>query len=462
MTISLKHTFQSAKSDGTDSTLVQPSNWNAEHTITLAAGKVLGRDSTSAGAVQELPLSFDASGNASFGMTGYLGIAVGTTAQRPGTPVTGMFRYNSTLGKPEIYNGTAWGPVGGGGATISDTAPASPTAGDLWWKSDDGQMYVYYTDANSSQWVVANAYAGGNAYLPLAGGTLTGTLNGVNASFSGTISGTINGSNLVATSVAVAKLNATGTPGATNFLRGDGTWSAPVAGLSNISIASYSSVTNSSGTSLVWNSNGSSTWTVPAGVTVAKVTVMAAGGAGGGATGSSRGAGGRSGGVAIKYITGLTPGSTVSITVGAGGVAVSNAAGGSGGASSFGAYCSATGGTGGAANQSTSALIAQLSGGVGSSGDINITGPATLPDVPSSAGYGTACSGYVNSVYLIFGYGQAGANAYGSLGTGGFIKQATGAGNAASGFGAGGSGGTSPGTAVAGGNGTPGVVMIEF
>lgn len=40
--------------------------------------------------------------------TGHLTIAVGTTAQRPGTPETGMIRYNSDLGYPEIYDGTTW------------------------------------------------------------------------------------------------------------------------------------------------------------------------------------------------------------------------------------------------------------------------------------------------------------------------------------------------------------------
>lgn len=54
MTVSLKHTFQSAKGDGTDATLVQPSNWNAEHTLTLAADSVLGRGATS-GAATEIP-----------------------------------------------------------------------------------------------------------------------------------------------------------------------------------------------------------------------------------------------------------------------------------------------------------------------------------------------------------------------------------------------------------------------
>jgi hypothetical protein len=56
--------------------------------------------------------------------------------------------------------------------TVSDTAPSSPKAGDLWWDSVGGQLYVWYVDANSSQWVVANN-SGGN-YLPLTGGALTG------------------------------------------------------------------------------------------------------------------------------------------------------------------------------------------------------------------------------------------------------------------------------------------------
>lgn len=54
MTISLKHAFQSGKSDGGDATLVQPSNWNAEHTITMATSRILGRKTASTGAVEEL------------------------------------------------------------------------------------------------------------------------------------------------------------------------------------------------------------------------------------------------------------------------------------------------------------------------------------------------------------------------------------------------------------------------
>ncbi len=46
--------------------------------------------------------------------TGYLDLPVGTTAQRPGSPTSGMIRFNSTLSQFEGYNGTAWSSVGGG------------------------------------------------------------------------------------------------------------------------------------------------------------------------------------------------------------------------------------------------------------------------------------------------------------------------------------------------------------
>ena len=54
--------------------------------------------------------------------TGALRVPVGTTAQRPGSPATGDFRWNSTLASAEIYNGSAFAAVGGGaGATGGGT-----------------------------------------------------------------------------------------------------------------------------------------------------------------------------------------------------------------------------------------------------------------------------------------------------------------------------------------------------
>ena len=47
-------------------------------------------------------------------------------------------------------------PSGGGGGasvSVSDTAPSSPSAGDLWFDSSKAKMYVYYNDGNSNQWV---------------------------------------------------------------------------------------------------------------------------------------------------------------------------------------------------------------------------------------------------------------------------------------------------------------------
>tara|TARA_B100000676_G_scaffold19474_1_gene16931 strand:- start:1004 stop:4507 length:3504 start_codon:yes stop_codon:yes gene_type:complete len=40
--------------------------------------------------------------------------------------------------------------------TVSTSAPGSPTAGDMWWDSDDGRLGVYYNDGSSSQWVNIN------------------------------------------------------------------------------------------------------------------------------------------------------------------------------------------------------------------------------------------------------------------------------------------------------------------
>jgi hypothetical protein len=53
-------------------------------------------------------------GSADFTGTGYIDIPAGTTAQRPGSPSSGMIRFNTTLGQYEGYNGTTWSSIGGG------------------------------------------------------------------------------------------------------------------------------------------------------------------------------------------------------------------------------------------------------------------------------------------------------------------------------------------------------------
>jgi hypothetical protein len=104
----------------------------------------------------------------------------------------------------------------------------------------------------------------------------------------------------------------------------------------------------------VFTSTG--TWTNPGNITKVKVTVVGGGGAGG-APGNTCGGGG-GGGTAIEVIP-FPSGTNVPVTVGAG------SANTTGGTSSFGPYCSATGGATGGGG----AL-----GGVGTGGQLNIAG----------------------------------------------------------------------------------------
>jgi hypothetical protein len=68
----------------------------------------------------------------------------------------------------------SWQAAIGASVTISDIAPTNPKPGDLWFDSVGGQTYLWYQDANSSQWVIANN-SGGN-FLPLSGGTMNGDI----------------------------------------------------------------------------------------------------------------------------------------------------------------------------------------------------------------------------------------------------------------------------------------------
>jgi microcystin-dependent protein len=57
MTLAIKHNFVTAKTDGSDASLLRPSNWNDTHAITLATNNLIGRASAGAGAAEEIPTS---------------------------------------------------------------------------------------------------------------------------------------------------------------------------------------------------------------------------------------------------------------------------------------------------------------------------------------------------------------------------------------------------------------------
>jgi hypothetical protein len=43
---------------------------------------------------------------------------------------------------------------------MADTAPASPTPGTMWFDTTGTQLYVWYNDGTSSQWIAAAAAGG--------------------------------------------------------------------------------------------------------------------------------------------------------------------------------------------------------------------------------------------------------------------------------------------------------------
>ena len=85
---------------------------SGEVTVDTTKKTVVVHDGTTAGgtplAREALSVQKDSSAT-----TGAALMPSGTTAQRP-TLSTPGFRYNTTLGKWEGYNGSAWGSVGGG------------------------------------------------------------------------------------------------------------------------------------------------------------------------------------------------------------------------------------------------------------------------------------------------------------------------------------------------------------
>jgi hypothetical protein len=83
-------------------------------------------------------------------------VNVPALASAPTIPTlrTGDLYFNTTDSTLYSYNGTSWAASGGGGGgsssiTVSDTAPTSPGEGDLWFKSDVAQTFVYF----DSYWI---------------------------------------------------------------------------------------------------------------------------------------------------------------------------------------------------------------------------------------------------------------------------------------------------------------------
>lgn len=198
---------------------------------------------------------------------------------------------------------------------------------------------------------------------------------------------------------------------------------------------------------------GSYTFNVPAGITRLLVEVVGAGGGGAGSVnGGFPSGGGAGGGYGRKLLTGLTPGATLTITVGTAGTAgaLGGGAGGTGGTSSVSGTgfttITVTGGSGGTAGTAGSlgsggATPGTCTGG----GDLILTGQAGQDGQNGGANNVVALGG--DGGFSPLGYGQPG--------------RCFGAGSSGTGFGGGG-GGAQGGTAAAGGAGAPGGVVITW
>ena len=189
---------------------------------------------------------------------------------------------------------------------------------------------------------------------------------------------------------------------------------------------------------------GTGSWVCPNGVTQATAECWGGGGTGGPATGNPARAGGGAGGqYAIKVVTGLTPGTTYTVTVGAASTAqtATVVAGNDSWFNTSGTVI-AKGGAGGANATGTSGL-----GGAGST--TSGIGDTVRAGGSGGAGVAAGTSGGGGG-----GAGSTGTGASGSSGTQGGATSLNG--------GAGGAGLTSGTQYRAGGNGAQGLVILTW
>ena len=132
---------------------------SANVTVTAAAGTLTGATLASGVTASSLTSvgtlsSLTVSGNILMSGTGVLDIPVGTTAQRPGSANTGMFRYNSTLNQFEGYSSTGWGAIGGGAGATGGIA--SGVQNEVFIENDQTVTADYALGTNKNAVSVGN------------------------------------------------------------------------------------------------------------------------------------------------------------------------------------------------------------------------------------------------------------------------------------------------------------------
>jgi len=303
--------------------------------------------------------------------TGYFDLPNGTTAQRP-TAASGMIRFNSTIGLAEYYDGNQWKPIDSPPTVASLSPDNFDTAGDtititgtnfqsgLTVKivAADGSEFsatsVTFTNSTTASFDITQAMVdddndpydvvvtnsnglSGTKFDALdfapepvfntAAGThtiydaqransfdagATSTESDATLSYAVTTGSLPTGGSINSSTGAITGISAVGSDTSTTFT----VTATATDGDSNTTTNTRSFTLNVKAPVVTsYTSAASGTFTVPSGVTVVDVLVVA----GGGASGVDNGGGGGAGGLIYRPAFPVTPGGSVSYSVGSGG-----------------------------------------------------------------------------------------------------------------------------------------------
>ncbi len=218
-----------------------------------------------------------------------------------------------------------------------------------------------------------------------------------------------------------------------------------------------------------YSTAGTFTWTCPTGVTSVTIKAWGGGGGGGYATGNTSSAGGGGGGAFASSTVSVTPGTSYTVVVGAGGTAGLKSgptAAGNGGNSSF--NTTSVVASGGTASAGTTTALANTSGGAGGTialctGTTKFAGGTGGTGLNTGTGAGGGGGGAAASI------SANGANGSGINGGVGISPAGSGgsgisnsAGNSGLSYGGGGSGGNRNATSSNGSAGASGAILITY
>ena len=350
---------------------------------------------------------------------------------------TNVVLFNSSASNAMVYGINSTGTTGSGALNVpsasyvlayggplvlatgnaqSISLVANGAATDALTVTSDNIARVPLASAGTSTSQIASTAFVATSYAPLASPALTGTPTAPTASV-GTSTTQVASTAFVASSYAPLAIPAlTGSPTAPTASVGTSTTQVATTAfvIANAPLVIKGQVFTSSGT-----------FTIPATVTALKVTAIGGGGGSGGGNNTSATAGGGGGGTVIVYLSGLTPGNTINVTVGgsgsAGGVSSNGGTGGSSSISSGTQTITTATANGGAGSQANGGSDFGGGGGNASGGTLNIGGGAGAP------GNGVGGTGGATT---LGGAALAGANGNSIGGGAGGNTTSTGGGNA--------------------------------